>query len=139
MAMSVSSIIQSRIDLRDRRTALKKVFTQQDDILKELESKCDVWLLQKAKEVGVTSFKEAGVGTAYQSEIMHVGAGDWSIIHQWVALNPIERLEIFERRISKGFVTGYMESNNGNPPPALNITRELTMNVRRDAANTKGD
>ena len=69
------------------------------------------------------------VGTFYrQEEIMPAGA-DWDLIYKFITDN--DAFEMLERRIKKGFVKEYMETNNGSVPPGVTVHREYVVRVRR--------
>ena len=70
-----------------------------------------------------------------------VPAADWQTIYRWV-LKDEERLNMFEKRISKKFVVDFMkehgsiseetgETTLGDPPPGVNIHREFVARVRK--------
>ena len=138
MELTVASVIDKRIVLRDKRAVLKRAFQDEDDKLKSLEDACEIWLLKKSQDMGCTTLSEKGVGTATQSTTTRVNCADWGVMHEWI--KKTGNLDIFERRISRDFVKNYAAENGGAVPPALNIVTEITMKVTRaPASQTNGE
>lgn len=131
--LTVETVVDKYIAIRDKRAADKKVFEEQDSKLKAIQERLEGWLLNKSNEVGVDSFTIKGVGTAYRGRDMKVSCKDWQTFENW--LIETRQLAFFERRISRDTVKKYMEANDGKQPPVLDIIYEDTFNVRRATGN----
>lgn len=125
----VGNVIQRYIQIRDARTAMKRDYEAKDAPLAAALDKLETWLLQKSMEEGDVSFSVRGIGTAYPSTSLKVSCKDWGILDAWAA--ETQNTAIYERRVSKEFVKAYMETNNGQVPPAVQTTTERRMVVRR--------
>ena len=126
--LTVEMVIEKRIIVRDKRSELKKKFDEADTKLKDIGEQCEVWLMKRANELGVDSFKVKGVGTAYTSVSMRVSCSDWPLLHSWV--KETGNLGALEQRVSKKFVQEFREEFH-DLPPGVNVFEENIMNVRR--------
>ena len=133
MTLTVDTVVEKYIAMRDKRTALKKAYEAEDNKYVEAMNKVESWLLMKANELGVDNFKTSA-GTAIRGRDMKVAGKDWKAFHQFVLTN--NQLDMFERRVSRNVLKSWMEENGGDVPPGLDIIWEQTMTVRR---STKGE
>jgi hypothetical protein len=124
MSLAADAVIGKYIALRDKRTALKKAYTEEDAPYKTAMEKCEVWLLQQCNALGVDNLAVKGVGTAMK------GAGkDWLAFNAWAREN--NEMDMFERRIARTVLTSYMKDHEGAVPPGLDVIYEQVVTVRR--------
>lgn len=136
MALTVDTVVEKYIALRDKRSTLKKAYDEEDSKYKDAMEKCEAWLLAQANTLGVDNFTIKGVGTAIKGRSMQVSCKDWKAFHDFVKEN--DQLDMFERRISRNVLKQYMEAHEDTIPPGLDVIFEQTMTVRR-STTTKGD
>lgn len=134
MTLTVDTVVSKYIALRDKRSAMKKVFAAEDDKYKLAMDKCESWLLTQCNAMGVDNFSIKGVGTAIKGKSMQVSCKDWKAFHQFVKEN--DQLDMFERRISRDVLKSYMKDHDDAIPPGLDLIFEQTITVRR-ATTTK--
>ena len=128
--LTIEEVMEKRIILRDKRSDLKKEFSEQDNKLKEAEIQCENWLLRRANENGVDSFKCTGIGTAYKSIDVKTSCADWPAFYKWVLSTG--NIDALEKRVSRTFVKDFRKETKGELPPGVNVFEEEVMNVRRD-------
>jgi len=126
--LTVEEVMEKRIVLRDKRSELKKDFDEENTKLKDGEEQCEVWLLKRARELGVSSFKCDGIGTAFRSIDMKVSCADWNTFHDWILVT--QNIDALERRVSRKFIQEYRKEES-DLPPGVNIFEEEHMTVRR--------
>ncbi len=115
------------VKLRDKRATLKKKFDEIDAQLKADMERLEAWLLQKLGEAGTDTFKNES-GTAYITETVRAGCGDWTLFWKWCADN--HRVDMLEKRVASKAIQEYMEEHN-ELPPGVTITTYRDVTVRR--------
>lgn len=129
--MDIEKLTKAYIAIRDRRTEIKKAFDEQyNDLgskLDRLEAELLRFMQDNKSEAIKTTF-----GTVYRQEEVKPSCSDWSALDAWEKANPdINASDILEKRVSKKFITEYMEANDGALPPGVSIYREYVARVRR--------
>jgi len=123
----IDTVIEKFVELRDKRTELKREFETADFKLKQAQEKIEGFLLQKLNADKVESFKTAA-GTAYISNETRVSCADWPSFYQWVIAN--QRPDVFEKRLTNKVIIEY-EEETGALPPYVNKMVERVVRVRR--------
>jgi len=103
---------------------------QEMDAIDTTLSKLEAWIKETADAQGVTSFK-TNAGTAFFTTSDFASVGDWDAMMAFIKEN--EAYDLFEKRVSKNAVRGYIEKNGG-VPPGVNYGQRLDINVRRAAS-----
>lgn len=134
-SLQIKEVLAKRIKLRDKLHDLKVKFDEDSQKIRDVEQKCEAWLLERAREAGVTQFKVDGIGTAYISIKTKVSCGDWPTLYEWII--KTKNVEALERRVSSTFVKEF-RAEHKSLPPGVNTFDEQVMNVRRDT-KSKGD
>lgn len=129
--MDVAKITKAYVAIRDKRAEIKKAFdTEYADLGEKLERlQAELLRLMQAQNSDAirTEF-----GTVYRQEEVKPSCSDWSALDAWEKANPdINASDILEKRVSKKFITEYMENNDGALPPGISIYREYVARVRR--------
>lgn len=127
MSLTPEFIIQKYIELRDKRAALKKEWSEKDEELRTASDKLEAWLLKKMDAANTDVIKNKS-GTAYTTIDTRISCADWTTFWSWVLEN--DRVDMLEKRISSRAVKDYIEEN-GTLPPAVNVMREKTVVVRK--------
>ena len=127
MSIKIETIISNYVTLRDKRSALKKVYDAADEVLKADMKKLDAFLLRKLNEVGSDTFR-CDAGTAYIVVDVKTSCADWPTFWAWCAEN--KRVDMLEKRVSSKSVSEY-ETETGQLPPAINVLKERGVQVRR--------
>lgn len=125
---TIEESIQKYISLRDKRTALKKLYEEQDDILKDQMKSIESVFLQYLSDQGMDSAKTPA-GTVYRQVEMTPSAEDWDAVYEYIREN--DAFDMLERRIKKTFVADYLEENEGQLPPGVKVYKEYVARVRR--------
>ena len=133
-AVSADLVIAKYIELRDRRTAIKREYEDKDRELVALMAKCEHWLQQTMNNLGVDNISSKKYGTAYQSYQEFVRVEDWDSFLGFIQRN--EAWHLLNRAASKTGVKELMAPNNDGgydnpPPPGINFTRVRGVTVRR--------
>lgn len=127
MTVKTETIIQAYVDLRDKRSALKKKFEAMDEELVSKMDKLEGALLKRLNEAGAESLKTEA-GTAYIQLKKKASCADWPSFWQWIVDNG--RPDMLEKRVSASTVKEYEEENK-ELPPFLNVITEREVVVRR--------
>lgn len=126
--MENDKVVRAYIAIRDKRTQLRKAYEAEDDVLKEKLHKLEVAMLRFLNDTGMESARTQE-GTFYQQVDVRPMGSDWDAFYRWVREN--DAFDALERRIKKGFITDYMEENDGDLPPGVSIHRERVVRVRK--------
>lgn len=127
MDIKIDKVVNTYIKLRDKKAAMKKVFDGETAAINEQLETLENFIMQKAQELGVDSFK-TDAGTAYRYETVSATVADWdkslAFIQEQGAWN------LLEHRVSKKAVEEYKETH-GEIPPGINYTSMFSIGVRR--------
>lgn len=119
----VKKYIEVRDDIARKKAAYEADIKPQQEALEKIES----YLLAKANDQGVESFKTQ-FGTAYTAKRTSVTIADREIFKQFCEATGDWGL--VDIRASKKAVEQYVEANQ-EVPPGINVVVERTLNVRR--------
>lgn len=129
MTITTDKLVSTYIKIRDIKSAESKVWAEREAKLNTDLKSIEMELLRRSQEEGVTGYKIAGVGTAFQKETAKVTIADDVVFYGFV--KETGDLDFFERRVKSTHVQAYMKANGGHTPPGLNVFREIGMGVRR--------
>ncbi len=125
---AVEAVIAGYIKLRDARDEIKKRHSKELTPLSGKMKTMEAWLLNELNKAGLDSFNKNGVGTAFKSTRTSAKVADWEVSLDYIKENDLWHM--LEKRISKMAVEEFIEAN-GEAPPGIAITREVTVNIRR--------
>ena len=127
MSITVEQAINAYMKLRIQKETIEgEVKAQVADIKTKME-KLEAWIKEKADEQGVTSFKTPS-GTAFVTTVDYASVADWDAVLSWVREN--DAYDMFEKRVSKVAVRGYIDQLKA-VPPGVNYGTKLEVNVRK--------
>ena len=95
--------------------------------LKAKMTKLESWLMQKADEDGVTSFKTTA-GTAFVTTTDFANVADWDAVLTFIKEN--DAFDMLEKRVSKTAVRAHMDET-GDVPPGITYGSKIGINVRK--------
>lgn len=127
MTVNVDDVVSAYLKLRDKKAQIK---AEADTKMNELTAKMDQlegWIKEKADKDGVTSFRTKH-GTAFLTTVDFAAVADWDAMLKFVREN--EAFDMFEKRVSKTAVRGYIEQLK-TVPPGVNYGTRLEVNVRK--------
>lgn len=128
MTHTVGDIIAKYIEIRDHKKALEAAHKTK---VAELDTALDklanvLQMMQQAQ--GVTQFKVADVGTAFQKTSTRVALQDRAAVIQFV--RDYDAFDIFTNAVSKSFVEEFIEKNKA-PPPGIAVEYITEVQVRK--------
>jgi hypothetical protein len=131
--MNTDQLVGKYVELRGRRSVLKKAYEADDDTLKVLMGKIEDKLKEFLDETGQESAKTAH-GTVFKTYKEYANIADWDTVLAFIKKN--EAWDMFEKRISKTAVRDRMQQDaDGNylnsPPPGVNFVRQEVVQIRR--------
>ena len=127
MSFTVEQVVGTYMKLRRKREALEAETKAGLDEIKVKMGKLEAWLMQKADDEGVTSFKTES-GTAFVTTTDYANVADWDAVLTFIKDN--EAFDMLEKRVSKTAVRGYMDAN-GSVPPGITYGSKLGINIRK--------
>ena len=113
--------------LRRKKEALENQVKEDLAEIKAKMTKLESWLMQKADEDGVTSFKTAA-GTAFVTTTDFANVADWDAVLTFIKNN--EAFDMLEKRVSKTAVRAHMDET-GEVPPGITYGSKVGINVRK--------
>lgn len=128
--MDIEKIVAVYVKIRDEKSRIKK---EADKKCAELQTKIDrlgAEIQRELNRLNVQSVR-TDAGTAFQKEEVKPSCKDWSELDAWAQAEGVPPSEVFEKRLSRKFVTTYMDEHEGAVPPPVSVYRELTVHVRR--------
>lgn len=126
-APTIDAVVAKYIELRDELARMKGDYEAQAAPLKTAMDKIENYLLARANELGVDSFKTEH-GTAYTSTRTSVKVADKDAFFTYVQEHS--EWSLMEIRAAKTAVEQYVAANE-EVPPGLDIVTERTLNVHR--------
>lgn len=125
--MTVDDVVALYVKLRGEKGAIK---AQADEAINKVDVKLDkleAWIKTKADEQGVTSFK-TNHGTAFLTTVDYASVDNWDAMLKFVKEN--NAYDMFEKRVSKTAVRGYIDATKQVPSGVTYGTR-IEVNVRK--------
>jgi hypothetical protein len=133
MSVTVEQAIGAYMKLRLQKEEIEgQVKTQVAEIKAKME-KLEAWIKEQADAQGVTSFK-TNAGTAFLTTADFATVADWDALLSFVREN--EAFDMFEKRVSKIAVRGYIEKLKA-VPPGVNYGTKLEVNIRKPTAKVE--
>ena len=133
---SLDKLVQAYKAIGDARTVKRHQWEEEDQKLEAGQLKIRAAILQIMNATGASSIR-TDHGTAIRSFKTKPSVADWSAVYAWIMADP-ERFELMEKRVKSTFVKEYMDANNGQPPPGINVYQEYEISVRRPTSAPGG-
>lgn len=127
MSLTVEQVVGTYMKLRRKKEALENQVKEDLADIKAKMTKLESWLMQKADEDGVTSFKTAA-GTAFVTTTDFANVADWDAVLNFIREN--EAFDMLEKRVSKSAVKAHMDEM-GEVPPGITYGTKIGINVRK--------
>jgi hypothetical protein len=133
MSVKVDDVIATYMKLRGQKDAIEAQMKEQTAAIKAKMEKLESWIKEQADVQGVTSFKTKH-GTAFLTTSDYANVADWDAMLSFVKEN--EAYDLFEKRVSKVAVRGYIEQTK-TVPPGVNYGTRLDVNIRKPTASVE--
>lgn len=133
MSVKVDDVIATYMKLRGQKEAIEAQMKEQSAAIKAKMEKLESWIKEQADVQGVTSFKTKH-GTAFLTTTDYANVADWDAMLAFVREN--EAYDLFEKRVSKTAVRGYIEQTKA-VPPGVNYGTRLDVNIRKPTASVE--
>lgn len=119
---------------RDRLRAWTKKMEEEEAKRKQALLEIEMWLLMKANELGVDSFKTP-FGTAYKQNKEHYRISNWEEFVGYV--KETNNFQLFEKRVAK-LAAKEIHTTTKELPRGLDYSSEYVMHVLRPSSKGKG-
>jgi hypothetical protein len=126
---SLSKVVQAFMAIKDHRTAKRHAWEAEDAALEADQDRLKALMLQIMNTTGAESIRTEH-GTAIRQLKTKPSVSDWPAVYGWI-LADLERFELLEKRVKPTFINQYMNENDGQLPPGVNIYQEFEISVRR--------
>lgn len=129
--MSVDRLVKIYIKIRDAKADLVK---QQAEEVKKLSDQQDMIateLMRRALDEGVNGFKTEH-GTVTIKSNIKASCADWEVFGEF--LKDKDPVEYLGKNVKASTIREYMDNNDGELPPGINIFKESAVSVRRSSA-----
>jgi len=127
MSFTVEQVVETYLKLRRKKEAVENETKDRVAELKAKMTKLESWLMQKADEDGVTSFKTTA-GTAFVTTTDFANVADWDAVLTFIKEN--DAFDMLEKRVSKTAVRAHMDET-GDVPPGITYGSKIGINVRK--------
>ncbi len=127
MSFTVEQVVETYLKLRRKKEAVENETKEKVAELKAKMSKLEAWLMQKADDEGVTSFKTSA-GTAFVTSTDFANVADWDAVLTFIKNH--DAFDMLERRVSKTAVRSHMDET-GEVPPGITYGTKLGVNIRK--------
>jgi hypothetical protein len=127
-ALNLNQMIDQYVQLRDRKRLIesqhKEALKPYTDLMEQIEGV----LLDMMQRGGVDSLNTAG-GTAYQSLKKKATIKDGTAFRAFVIAQ--QKFELVDWKANANAVFDFITENKGTPPPGVNASSYVKVNVRR--------
>jgi hypothetical protein len=127
MTFTVEQVVETYLKLRRKKEAIEAETKDRVADIKAKMTKLESWLMQKADEDGVTSFKTPA-GTAFLTTTDFANVADWDAVLTFIREN--DAFDMLEKRVSKTAVRAHMDET-GDVPPGITYGSKVGINVRK--------
>jgi hypothetical protein len=131
MTVTVDGVIKAYMKLRAQRDAIEAETKEKLSLVKANMAKLEAWLMAKADEDGVTSFK-TDHGTAFLTTTDFANVDDWDAVLDFIKRE--DAYDMLERRVSKTAVRAYIDTTN-EVPPGVRYGTKLDINIRKPSGS----
>ena len=128
--MDIEKIVAVYVKIRDEKSRVKQEADKRCAELQAKLARLEAEIQRELNRLNVQSVR-TGSGTAFQKLEIKPSCRDWGLLDAWTQAEGIPPSEIFEKRLSRKFVTDYMAAHDGETPAPVTVHRELTVHVRR--------
>ena len=128
--MNLDEIVKVYVKIRDAKVQVKK---EADVKCADLQAKMDRLAAEIQRELQRLNLRSVQTksGVAFQKEEIKPSCKDWDVLDGWAQAEGIPLSEVYEKRLSRKFVTDYMASHEGAAPPPVSVYREFKVHVQR--------
>lgn len=127
MSFTVEQVVATYLKLRRKKEEIEAETKDRVADVKAKMTKLESWLMQKADEDGVTSFKTPA-GTAFVTSTDFANVADWDAVLTFIKEN--DAFDMLEKRVSKTAVRAHMDET-GDVPPGITYGSKLGINIRK--------
>lgn len=127
MSFTVEQVVATYLKLRRKKEEIEAETKDRVADVKAKMTKLESWLMQKADEDGVTSFKTPA-GTAFVTSTDFANVADWDAVLTFIKEN--DAFDMLEKRVSKTAVRAHMDETGG-VPPGITYGSKLGVNIRK--------
>lgn len=114
--------------IRNKRSEIKRAFEEEDGDLKKKHALIEAALLKMMQETGSENLTVKGTGMAYLTTKTFTKGKDWDAL--WKYIEESGNLDLLQRRLSSRAVQEYMDANEGELPPGVDVSQERAVVVR---------
>lgn len=133
MSVNIDEVIATYMKLRGQKEAVEAEVKEKVSVIKAKMEKLEAWIKEQADAQGVTSFKTKH-GTAFLTTTDYANVADWDALLNFIREN--EAFDLFEKRVSKVAVRGYIDQTKA-VPPGVNYGTRLDVNIRKPTASVE--
>ena len=127
MTFTVEQVVGTYVKLRRKKEALEASVKADVDEIKAKMAKLEAWLMQKADQDGVTSFKTTA-GTAFVTTTDFANVADWDAVLSYIRTH--DAYDMLEKRVSKTAVRAQLDET-GSVPPGITYGTKIGINIRK--------
>lgn len=120
------ALVRTYLKLKADREALGKEYKNLDDELKRQQGLVQAAMMKLLLANKVNSMA-TDEGTFFKRREVKPSPADWPTYLAWVAEN--EAWDGVEKRVTKNFITAYMEEHKGKLPPGVKVYEEFVVGI----------
>lgn len=126
--VSLDKLVKAYVNIRDRRSEIKKGYEVEDTVLVDQLDAVRAALLAYCKDHGVDSVRTAE-GLFYRTVKQTYWTSDWEQMHKFI----LEHAEpsLLDKRINQKHMREFLEDNPDLLPKGLNSNSTYTISVRK--------
>ena len=128
--MDINRLVAVYVKMRDEKARIKKESDERCAKIQEQMDRLNGEILRHLHDHSLESVKTEA-GTAFKKEEIKPSVKDWTAYDEWLADQGVHPSDAYEKRVSRKFVTDYMDQHDGAMPAGVSVHREYVVTVRR--------
>jgi len=121
------SVVDRMLEIRERRSLIKKEFEAKDKALREMYTKGENWLLSHMQDTGHKSFKVEGA-TVFTKTNHRYSFGDWGSFAKWMVEHG--EIDLLQHRVASTNMDTFLKTS-GELPPGIKQDPVVSVNIRK--------
>ena len=124
----LARMLGAYMKIRDARSTIKRKYEEADGEFKRKMNLIEAGLMKMMQESGSENLTVKGTGMAYLTTKTFTKGKDWDAL--WKYIEESGNLDLLQRRLSSRAVQEYMDANEGELPPGIDVSQERAVVVR---------
>lgn len=125
-AASIEDMIRQLHDFREQKRALESEIKAINVVQRDVE----IQLIETMQSAGISKCSADGIGTVSVKEQEVANLKDFEALAHWIAESPVERISIFQKRVSAKAFDDFAQCETSGNVPGIDRATITKVNLR---------